>query len=532
MTSKIQVVLEGDTALAIRDLATGLLGSAAIPPTSGGGQTPPPPVVIQPPATVPDGTDIRQSYQATGTGPHVLEMLVSSEDYDPTWETNHYNEIDMYDANGVLFAENIRWAARAHAGDDTNAMVVTIRRQKPIAKPIKMVASGTGVDGRVSFHRVVIDGSIVTVTAPARYIYYDYPGRTWDGFQYLIWDDLDKLPAPPPPPPGVPTPTAQAPTVFTGKINGVDVPGVTLDKFGPMLKAGDVGELPPGLILGTCVINAPARLKGSASAQTILSCDGINLTFGKAVIVPNVMNGGPSGPNGGVVIESLAITGRALNDDGGAAGIRDNAHGQGFTARNVEVSHRPQGIASFQSEVLVEDSNLHENGTGDGQGHNCYAQRATDASKSEWLVANGTPMPPSTFTVRRTRSDKPLGGHAIKSRAEVTIVEDCPILENDGNAHVVDFPNGGTATMRRCTITPKPGPGGNKVALTFGVEGMFNSGTTLSLDDVVIDDTALGASSYVIGATGSNLALHTTTYKGAEPTVQVFTVVGSMTPAG
>jgi MYXO-CTERM domain-containing protein len=126
------------------------------------------------------------------------------------------------------------------------------------------------------------------------------------------------------------------------------------------------------------------------------------------------------------LIEGVELTGAAVPDLNGA-GIRQE--GKNLTVRGCYFHDNENGILagdSAGSEILIENSEFHHNGAGDGYSHNLYINHV------------------AKLTFRYNWSHGAVIGHLLKSRAAENYVLYNRITGEDGtSSYELDFPNGG-----------------------------------------------------------------------------------------
>ena len=188
-----------------------------------------------------------------------------------------------------------------------------------------------------------------------------------------------------------------------------------------------------------------------------------NLTIrgvgGRAIIISNgaSINGWgiwvPQGLN--TTIEHVTLSG--CHGDGTCGGIR--LQGKTLTLRDVILSSNDHGILTDNetgtrtSDVLIEDSESFNNGTGDGQNHNIYVSQVR------------------SLIVRRSYIHDSIGGQGVKSRALTTTLEynmlkDAP---QGTTNYEVDISCGGTAILKGNVIQQDVNTS-NPVIVTFDPE--------------------------------------------------------------
>ncbi len=157
-------------------------------------------------------------------------------------------------------------------------------------------------------------------------------------------------------------------------------------------------------------------------------------------------------------VERIGFSGCRVPDHNGA-GIRQE--GAGLTVRHCFFHDNENGIltgANAQSDVLVEHSEFHHQGYGDGYSHNLYIGRVR------------------SFTMRFCSSHHSKAGHLVKSRAQNNeIVCNRLMDEGDGtSSFVIDLPNGGRSFIIGNIIQHGP-MAENGTAVSYAAEGAENA---------------------------------------------------------
>lgn len=156
-------------------------------------------------------------------------------------------------------------------------------------------------------------------------------------------------------------------------------------------------------------------------------------------------------------VEHVEFSGCRVPDKNGA-GIRQE--GRGLVVRHCLFHDNENGIltgADPQSDVLVEQSEFHHNGAGDGYSHNLYIGRVR------------------SFTLRFCSSHHARTGHLVKSRAQASsILYNRLMDEADGtSSYVIDLPDGGRSVIVGNIIQHGP-RAENGLAVSYGAEGAKN----------------------------------------------------------
>lgn len=275
--------------------------------------------------------------------------------------------------------------------------------------------------------------------------------------------------------------------------------------------AGLTITLPTGTVTGVSGISAPAIIQGAPDGSTVLDAAGNRPFQGKGILVPLVS---------GATIQNLTIQNAQLSaaEGGNGAGIRNGDLGIGFTGRKLRIKGCQNGMLTFAADILIEDSDLSGNGSGDGYTHNMY-----------FGSGNGT------ITLNRLTSAGCNGGHALKCRTSILRVSGGTYTAG-GDASAIDLPEGGDHQLDGLTVV-MPGGVRNTVVLGYGMENgnATSAGKRLLLSNLVIDNQTGGAV-HIMGPGGvwsdSVLVLQGVKAKGVIPDISGFgSVQGSISAA-
>lgn len=132
-------------------------------------------------------------------------------------------------------------------------------------------------------------------------------------------------------------------------------------------------------------------------------------------------------------------------------------------------------------ELLLDGCLFSGNGAGDGYSHNLYIG---DIPK---------------LTMRWCLSDHCRKGHALKSRARETVVENCAFDDGDDGecSYLADFPNGGRVTVSGCTFvqSPKASNGG---MVAYGQERNLHPGSRLTFRGNVLENRRRAGARFLV----------------------------------
>ena len=212
---------------------------------------------------------------------------------------------------------------------------------------------------------------------------------------------------------------------------------------------GDTVHIAEGEWRGdVCVWKAnDLTILGAGADATVLDAEG-RAAAGKGLWVVQGTN---------VTIQGMTLRGAACPDRNGA-GIRHEADGALFVM-DCRFENNENGVLSgvaTNAVLTFERCVFRDNGAGDGYSHNLYVGRA------------------KKLVFRDCLSDHAREGHALKSRALETVVENCVFDDgNDGrSSYLVDCPNGGRVRIDGCRFVQSPvAPNGTMVSV--GEEGAY-----------------------------------------------------------
>lgn len=157
-------------------------------------------------------------------------------------------------------------------------------------------------------------------------------------------------------------------------------------------------------------------------------------------------------------VENIEFS-RCRVPDRNGAGIRQE--GRGLVVRRCSFHDNENGIltgANPESDILVETSEFHHNGAGDGYSHNLYIGQVR------------------RFTLQFCSSHQAKTGHLVKSRAQTNFILYNRLMdEQDGSSsYVIDLPNGGKSFIIG-NIIQHGARAENGVAVSYAAEGAKNA---------------------------------------------------------
>ena len=177
-------------------------------------------------------------------------------------------------------------------------------------------------------------------------------------------------------------------------------------------------------------------------------------------------------------IENIEFSGCRVPDRNGA-GIRQE--GKGLVVRHCSFHDNENGIlagANTDSDIVVEHTEFHHNGAGDGYSHNLYIGRVR------------------SFTLQFCSSHHANIGHLVKSRAETNFILYNRLMdEQDGrSSYVIDLPNGGKSFIIGNIIQHGPAAE-NELAVSVAAEGAKNPVQELYVvNNTYVNERARGGS--------------------------------------
>ncbi len=207
------------------------------------------------------------------------------------------------------------------------------------------------------------------------------------------------------------------------------------------------------------IVNPPGGASNSTLSQGLIYIHGVYDKQQKLVT-----------PSADITIENIDIVDSPDGGSAGKAAVYVNGV-KNFTLRNVRIAgfkqHHANGIFATPNNsgtLLLDNVELDSNGGSGGPEHNAYI--------------NSSDVDPNfTFQVRNSWSHGSFYGHALKSRAQRTIVEGsylagtaaAPGQQTD--TYLLDVPDGGTLIARNNVfVKNRSGNNSNGASITFGVE--------------------------------------------------------------
>ena len=207
------------------------------------------------------------------------------------------------------------------------------------------------------------------------------------------------------------------------------------------------------------IVNPPGGASNSTLGQALVYIHGVFDKQQKLVT-----------PSADITIENIDIVDSASGGNVGKAAVYVNGVNN-LTLRNVRIAgfrqHHANGILATGNNsgtLLLDNVELDANGGSSGPEHNAYI--------------NSSDVDPNfTFQVRNSWSHGSFYGHALKSRAQRTIVEGSYLAGTPAAAglqtdtYLLDVPDGGTLIARNNVFVKNfSGNNSNGASITFGVE--------------------------------------------------------------
>ena len=156
-------------------------------------------------------------------------------------------------------------------------------------------------------------------------------------------------------------------------------------------------------------------------------------------------------------IEQVEFSGCHVPDRNGA-GIRQE--GKGLVVRHCSFHDNEDSLltgANPASDILIESTEFHHNGHGDGYSHNLYIGQVR------------------TFTLQFCSSHHASAGHLVKSRAQTNFILYNRLMDeqNGSSSYIIDLPNGGRSFIIG-NIIQHGAHAANGTAVSYAAEGAKN----------------------------------------------------------
>lgn len=207
------------------------------------------------------------------------------------------------------------------------------------------------------------------------------------------------------------------------------------------------------------IVNPPTGASNATFGQSLIYIDGRYDAQGKLIA-----------PATNITIENIDIVDSPSGGNIGKAAIYANGV-HNLTLRNIRISgfkqHSANGLfatSNMSGTLLLDNVELGNNGGAGGPEHNAYV--------------NGSKTDPNfTFHFRGSWSHSPFYGHALKSRAQRTVIEGSYLAGSRAapgqqtEAYLLDVPEGGVLIARNNVFVKNfSGNNSNGASLTYGVE--------------------------------------------------------------
>jgi hypothetical protein len=189
-----------------------------------------------------------------------------------------------------------------------------------------------------------------------------------------------------------------------------------------------------------------------------------------------------------VTINGFDISGAAVPDGNGAA-IRYDG---GSLTLNNDYLHNNQngllGAADPAGSIIINNSEVAFNGTGDGRTHNLYIGDIAD------------------FTLTNSYIHDANVGHEIKSRAQTNTIVGNRIFDNNStSSYSIDLPNAGNADIVDNIIQQGPNSENDNI-IAYGEEGATNFGTSVRIaDNTFVNDKPPGTGLAILNRTTTTI---------------------------
>jgi hypothetical protein len=263
-------------------------------------------------------------------------------------------------------------------------------------------------------------------------------------------------------------------------------------------RSGDTIEIDDGEYVGDVATWTQDRLTIRARPGRVRMVAGGKAAEGKAIWVIKGTD---------VLVEGIEFTGTRVPDLNGA-GIRHE--GEKLTVRNCRFYDNENSILtsnSHSAELIIENTEFHHNGAGDGQSHNLYVGEIR------------------RLTIIGSYSHHARTGHLLKSRAEENYVMYNRLTdESEGQAsYELEFPSGGRAYVIGNIIEQGPQTE-NPHMVSFGIEGYRWARNEIFLvNNTLVDDRRGGGNFFRVAAGAqrvvaiNNLLLGSSSLESAGP---------------
>jgi hypothetical protein len=233
-------------------------------------------------------------------------------------------------------------------------------------------------------------------------------------------------------------------------------------------QSGDTINVQAGTYTNDFISDTATNLTLQAVGGMVKLVATVSPPDGKAIITEGY--GGAT-----LTINGFDISGAKVADANGAA-IR--YEGGRLTLNNVYIHNNQDGILADSvptGSISINNSEFAFNGTGDGRTHNIYVGDV------------------GTLSINNSYIHDAKVGHEIKSRAEITIITNSRIFDNNSTAsYSIDLPNGGNATIQNDVIEQGPNSQ-NAYIIAYGEEGKLHAGTSVSISQNTIVNDKPGA---------------------------------------
>ena len=240
-------------------------------------------------------------------------------------------------------------------------------------------------------------------------------------------------------------------------------------------RSGDTIEIDDGEYLGDVATWTQDRLTIRALPGRVRMVAGGKSAEGKAIWVIKGTD---------VLVEGIEFTGTRVADLNGA-GIRHE--GAKLTVRNCKFYDNENSILTsnnHSAELIIENTEFHHNGAGDGQSHNLYVGEI------------------HRLTITGSYSHHARTGHLLKSRAEENYVMYNRLTdESEGRAsYELEFPSGGQAYVIGNIIEQGPHTE-NPHMVSFGIEGYrWERNEIFLVNNTLVDDRRGGGNFFRVAA--------------------------------
>lgn len=238
-------------------------------------------------------------------------------------------------------------------------------------------------------------------------------------------------------------------------------------------QAGDVIEVDAGHYDGdTCAWSTDNLTVRGVGGRAVIDLTGVTPAQQKGIFTIYAEN---------ATIENFELSHAAISEEAGNNGAGIRHQGTNLTVRDCYLHDNQDGIlgapaAAGTGTVIIERTELADNGAGDGQSHNAYLNHY------------------ASVTLRESYSHGAVVGHLFKTRAAENFILYNRLTDEDGTtaSYELDVPNGGT-TFVIGNLIEQSAASQNGGIVEYAAEGATNPDQHLYLvNNTVVNDRAAG----------------------------------------